>query len=421
MSRSSHYLIVGAGLSGLLLAVRLGQAGHRVEVVERSGDPRLVPPNEVAALNLALDVRGLDAIEQAGLGEATVAHGVAMHGRMLHRLDGPPSYQPFGDGTGAVLTSVSGAVVRGLLLDAAEESPDVTVRFEHEVVDVDATAPSVEIEVGDSTQTLVADAVIGADGVWSTVRSTLSPNDPLAVGSEYIVLTIPPTPAGEHRLDAGALHIWPSDTVTLTALPNADGSFNATAVWPTGRTEINRAAINQHLVEAFGPLGVAASEIAALGAAPFRSIRNETWHDDDRVLLIGAAAHATVPFHGQHANAALEDVTVLIEDPSFQRFVKRRKRETDLLAELALDRHMVVRDRFVSAALLAQPARRQWLYRLFPSLLEPIYTLTTFSRLAYGDAVRQSRRVNRLLLAVAFTTIAVVVALILLTVVSLVS
>lgn len=51
-------ILIGAGLTGSLLAAYLGRRGYRVEVFERRPDPRVDGSERGRSINLALSERG---------------------------------------------------------------------------------------------------------------------------------------------------------------------------------------------------------------------------------------------------------------------------------------------------------------------------------------------------------------------------
>src|SRR5690606_585662 len=130
----------------------------------------------------------------------------------------------------------------------------------------------------------------------------------------YKELHLPPAADGSHRLQRDALHIWPRGGFMLIALPNLDGSFTVTLFLPMEGDDDSFAALDSpEQVQAFfqrwfpdvlqqipdllqqyqqNPVG----RMVTLYAKP--------WHIGSQALLLGDAAHAIVPFHGQGMNCA---------------------------------------------------------------------------------------------------------------------
>ena len=129
--------IVGAGLAGCLLATLLARRGIDVTVYERREDPRVTAPERGRSINLAISARGLEALAQVGLRELSLSRALPMHGRMVHSRDGQQSFRPYSaDGTQAI-NSISRAELNLALLEVAERTPGVCVRFGHRLSELD--------------------------------------------------------------------------------------------------------------------------------------------------------------------------------------------------------------------------------------------------------------------------------------------
>ena len=136
------------------------------------------------------------------------------------------------------------------------------------------------------------------------------------------------------------------------------------------------------------------------------TIKCSPWHHRDRLLLLGDAAHAIVPFYGQGMNCAFEDCTELdacIDAAApdwgrvFDTFFQRRKPNTDAIADMAVEHYIEMRDRVADPHFLLQKQIEQELARRFPQHFTPIYSLVTFQRLPYAYARQQSRLHERIL------------------------
>ena len=88
MNKQDKILIVGAGLCGSLLALRLGQRGYKVEVYESRPDLRKVDISAGRSINLALSNRGLKALRLCGMEEKAREICIPMYGRLMHDKEG---------------------------------------------------------------------------------------------------------------------------------------------------------------------------------------------------------------------------------------------------------------------------------------------------------------------------------------------
>jgi kynurenine 3-monooxygenase len=205
-----------------------------VEVVERRQDPRRTGKAEGRSINLALSTRGLHALDQVGLKEAILAIAVPMRGRRMHAVDGTLTFQPYGTEPHQQIWSMSRGVLNQTLVEAAEAA-GARVRFGQRVTGVDAADGIVHVEdaLTGAPSSLQGDLVLGADGAFSAVRSTLQRGDRFDYSQAYLAhgykeLSIPAGQSGSFPLDPHALHIWPRGGFMMIALPNQEGSFTCT-------------------------------------------------------------------------------------------------------------------------------------------------------------------------------------------------
>ena len=100
-------IIVGAGLCGTLLAIRMAQRGFQVVVYERRPDMRKGVEDAGRSINLALSSRGLMALERAGIKETVLKECIPMRGRMIHPLGGNPFLSKYSGRAEDYINSVS--------------------------------------------------------------------------------------------------------------------------------------------------------------------------------------------------------------------------------------------------------------------------------------------------------------------------
>jgi len=410
--------IVGAGLAGALLACYLGRAGRRVDVYEKRPDPRLGPPERGRSINLALSVRGIFALRELGLADDVLRDGVLMRGRMIHARNGALAFQPYGKDDNEALHSVSRAGLNRFLVEAAARQPSVRLFFDHRCTGLDHDG-AVEFLDGKQTPVTVdAAAVVGADGAYSAVRSSMQRHDGFNYSQDYLThgykeLSIPAGPNGAHRMEPNALHIWPRGTFMMIALPNRDGSFTVTLFWPFEgpnsfavlKTEADVLAFfRDQFADAVPLISDLSSEFLTNPTGSLVTIRCRPWRVG-RAVLVGDACHAVVPFLGQGMNAAFEDCTVLhrclVEagwdwERAAVRYEDLRRPHTDVLADLCVTNFVEMRDRVASPLFVLGKRLAVLLHALLPRWYLPLYTLIEFSRVPYADAVRRTRAQNRL-------------------------
>ncbi|UCF69546.1 MAG: FAD-dependent monooxygenase [Acidobacteriota bacterium] len=402
------------------MAILLGRAGYEVELCERRADPREDRAPEGRSINLALSTRGLYALERAGVLEPVLALATPMRGRMIHDEQGALTFQPYGPLPEHAIHSVSRAELNRLLIAAADQLENVRIRFEHKCVEVDLERPAVTLEHGPSGEPLVAeaDAVIGADGAFSALRSVMQRQERFSFEQAYLdhgykELTIPPGPGGQHRMEPNALHIWPRGGFMMIALPNLDGSFTCTLFWPFegphGFAAVSDERKLRQLFESTFPDALALmptliEDYFQNRTGSLVTIRCRPWRCEGKALLLGDSAHAVVPFYGQGANAAFEDCALLADaierhdgrlEQAFAEFETQRKRHVDALSELALANYVEMRDHTASRWFVFRKKLEQLAHFLLPSWYVPLYTMVTFTRIPYGEARRRAARQAR--------------------------
>jgi kynurenine 3-monooxygenase len=432
-----RFTIVGAGLAGPLLACHLARAGYAVDLYEKRPDPRTGEQDAGRSINLALSVRGIDALREVGLADAVLRDAIPMRGRMIHDRHGRLTFQPYGKDDSESINSVSRAGLNVTLLNAAEQYPAVRCHFRQRCTGIDLHTTTLELAdeaTGQATRP-PCERVVGADGVYSAVRAAVQKHGRFDYSQEYLShgykeLTIPPGPHGEHLLEKHALHIWPRQAFMMIALPNRDGSFTCTLFYPfegpssfaSLRTDDDVTRLFEaQFPDAVPLMPTLEEDFRNNPTGPLVTVRCRPWHVDGRVVLLGDACHAVVPFLGQGMNAAFEDCTVLGEclkrhapdwEQAFRAFEARRKEHTDALAGLCVDNFLEMRDRVSSRTFLLRKKAEVFLHRLFPRWYLPLYTLVTFTRTPYADAVRRVRRQDRIvqtILGVVFVLVLFVV------------
>jgi len=88
MTKKENILIIGAGLCSALLALRLGQRGYNVRVIEMRPDLRKVDISAGRSINLAFSDRGIKAMRLAGIQDKVEPLCIPMNGRMIHDNEG---------------------------------------------------------------------------------------------------------------------------------------------------------------------------------------------------------------------------------------------------------------------------------------------------------------------------------------------
>lgn len=427
MKQQDKIIIVGAGLCGTLLAVRLAQRGFKVALYEKRWDMRKKRVDVGRSINLALSDRGLLALEQAKLKEAVLKGCIPMRGRMIHPLGESPFISPYSGRSEDYINSVSRPGLNMILLDAAEGYENIEIKFDASIVDVDLKAAKIQFKDADGNMhSDEGQLVIGTDGAGSVVRRSMMKHTSELLFNYsqeflkhgYKELSILPSATGDWQLEKEVLHIWPRGDFMVIALPNLDGSFTLTMFHPFG-TDIGFDKLKSKeeiakFFEAYYPtllpyIPHLQEEYAENPVGNLGTIKCYPWQAFGKGLLMGDAAHAIVPFYGQGMNSSLEDVRVFNEildeygtdwDKVFTVFQEARKENADAIADLAIDNFYEMRDYVDDMAFIRKRKVEMQLEQQFPDYYSK-YSLVTFRpELSYHEAMQRGRLQDKLLLRI---------------------
>lgn len=416
--------LVGAGLAGSLLSIYLAKRGYAVDIFERRPDMRKVDIGGGRSINLALSTRGLYALKDVGVYDRIMDIAIPMKGRMIHPLNGETTLQRYGRDDTEVIYAASRSRLNMALMDEAEKYPGVRFHFNQKCTGVNFGTG--ELRVFDATTgartSFRSHTVIGTDGSASAVRSEMQRSRRFNYSQHYLdygykELTIPPGPDGTWLLEKHALHIWPRGTYMLIALPNIDGSFTCTFFFPFEGPESFETLDTPEKMQKFFKAQFPDVTMLMTGlrdeffgnpTGAMVTVKCSPWSADGKVLLLGDAAHAIVPFFGQGMNCAFEDCTYLDEylaeadgatfpspddkwNTVFRKFEGMRKENTDAIADLAVENFVEMRDLVVQPKFQLKKKVEQELQRRFPERFVPKYSMVTFHRIPYAVALSRGR------------------------------
>jgi kynurenine 3-monooxygenase len=394
--------IVGAGPTGALLAILLARRELEIELYESRPDPRGVPAGSGRSINLALADRGIHALKAAGVFDGLASALLPMRGRLIHYENGDTAFQPYGQRPNEVIYSVSRHRLNQALIDVAAGRPGVQLHFQHRLEAADFTAQTAQIRDLESDRLLAVpmQPLLATDGAGSAVRREMSAQkfiqaSEIDLEHGYKELSIPAGPQGSFRMANDALHIWPRGNFMLIALPNDDGSFTATLFLPKLGTSSfaslrDAGSIDEFLARNFPDAHeVMPNALAEFSTHPvgfLGTVAAHPWHALGAATLIGDAAHAMVPFHGQGMNCCFEDCiefdACVARHASWERvfaeFGAARKPNTGAIATMALENYMEMRESVADPKFQLQQALSLELERRFPQCFIPRYSMVMF-------------------------------------------
>jgi len=316
MSARQPILIAGGGIGGLALALALAKHNHPSVVLERQqefvplGAGIQIGPNGMRvlrALGLAETLRPF-----AGVPEAIVVHA-GSSGRVLTRL---PLGTWIANRHGAPYWVAHRGDLHRVLLDATAADPRITIRTGFDVVSVS------EIEAGvtaadRSGATETGRALIGADGLWSTVRQSF-PGMPAPefAGATAMRTVIPAADAG--RLAIPAVGLWLNPQAHVVHYPVRGGSEIAVVViareaWQ-GRewdAEADASTLLAQLASFHPDLTAVLRDVGSWRKWALHRLPPLPAWINGRLALLGDAAHPMLPYLAQGGALAIKDAVVL--------------------------------------------------------------------------------------------------------------
>jgi len=447
MPSSQPILLIGAGLAGSLLAVLLAKQGFPVVVAERRSDPRAKGYIGGRSINLALSVRGITALRDAGIADQVLADALPMPGRIMHPENLTDAtgegtvFQPYSQDPADAILSVSRGGLNIALLDAAEQTPGVKLLFDHRCTGVDLDNAKAIFDTPDGEVALQGRVLMGADGAFSAVRQAMQMTDRFDYSQHYLDAgykelhipapqDLPDLPAGVaerfngYAMDPKGLHIWAGrggGASMMIALPNPDKSFTCTLFWPFvdpaggghGFHSVEalddagvRAFFNKHYPDTRWLMPTLEADFRRNPTSSLVTVRCEPWRRGQS-LILGDAAHAIVPFFGQGMNAAFEDCRILSEmieaangdiEGVMDPFWKSRVANANAIADMAIANFKEMREKVADAKFLYHKKVEQAIHAALgqdmPERATPLYNLVSFTNVPYAEAMQRGRALD---------------------------
>ena len=411
---SKKITIVGAGLVGSLLSIYLAKRGYHVNVFERRADMRKAKLYAGKSINLALSDRGWKGLEGVGIADEIRKIAIPMYGRAIHHKDGSTAYQPYGKDNQAIY-SVSRAEINMRLMDLAEQQPNVEIHFNERCTTIERNKLNAHFENAESQKASVvqSDLLFGADGAFAASRLNMQLTTDLFEYNQHYIeagykeLIIPAGENGSFLLEKNALHIWPRGSFMMIALPNMDGNFTCTLFLPfegeksfanLKTPEQIKAFFETEFADAVPLMPTYIDDFIKNPTSSLVTVKCFPWTFDNKIAVIGDAAHAIVPFYGQGMNCGFEDCVVLndlierydttsnetnVFEAAWAKILSEyqtlRKPDADAIANLAIMNFIEMRDKTADPKFLLQKKIEAGFSKKYPEKWIPLYSMVTYS------------------------------------------
>lgn len=330
--------IVGAGIAGLVAALTMSRAGAHVQIFEKAEE--LI---EIGA-SIQLSPNATKILQTLGLESELSKHWIEPHSvkltdaQTLRIIAEVPIAELAKNSWGAPYAVLRRADLQHVLHQAVVADENCTL---HLASSLNFDGPNRLLNDVAGKMGVKPDLIIGADGVWSSVRKVM----PLTGHQKFGNYN-----AWRFNADLSARAHLPPEISSSRSIHVLMGASNHTAIYPAddnGNSNVifvtrdkNDKPETIKFDKAISRYDMHANAIhmlqsaKELGCWPINQVTDGTWNNGRDMVLIGDAAHAMMPFSAQGAAMAIEDgylLSKMVTDSPYQisdmlqKFEKKRK------------------------------------------------------------------------------------------------
>ena len=325
MNERGGVIVAGGGIGGLAAALALSRAGWNTRLLERS------PAFGEVGAGIQLGPNVVKILLGWGLGDALKAVAAlperlrvrsALSGKLLGTL---PLGRAMAQRYGAPYATLHRADLHGILSAAVRRQTDVATHLARPLQSFSQTALAVSVQTAHWPE-IECDALIGADGLWSTVRQQLLRDGPPRRTGHLAYRALLRQSQLPDRLRTQDVTAWLGPRMHLVHYPVRGGEWLNVVAIVQGQTtddaglknDWDHSATKADLLAALGATCIEVQDmVQAIDAwrlwvlydrAPMSGAGE---HAQGRVALLGDAAHPMRPYLAQGAGMAIEDAAEL--------------------------------------------------------------------------------------------------------------
>lgn len=312
-----HFLIAGGGIGGLAAALGLARKGYRSVVLEQA-----TQLGEIGA-GIQIGPNAFHAFDYLGVGDEARAkavyidHLVLMDAVKDEQIAAIPLDEPFRKRFGNPYAVVHRADLHGVLLDACRASDLIELRTSASVEGYrqDGTSVTATLRGG---ETVTGSALIGADGLWSNIRTQVIGDGAPRVSGHTTFRSVIPTEQMPEELRWNAATLWAGPKCHIVHYPLKGGTmynlvvtYHNDAAEPVAGKPVTKDVVRQgfeHIADRPKQIIERGENWKLWVLCDREPVRN--WVDG-RVVLLGDAAHPMLQYLAQGACMAMEDAVNL--------------------------------------------------------------------------------------------------------------
>jgi salicylate hydroxylase len=328
-ARSRQIVIAGAGIAGLTAALAFSARGFPVRLFEQAKQLQPAGSGLQLSPNATRILRRLGVLDRLLPNAVRPEAVVLKDAKSLRELARVPLGQAAEQRWGAPYLVAHRADLQAALTEEVAGRPDIELVTGARVTGIAADPRSVTatVEIDGETRPVAGGLLVGADGVWSSVRAELAGRDAAFTKSRFSGrLAWRATVAVDSAAWRAFAEIGAAGCVTtflhsgfhMVAYPVSKGrTVNLAAFTKGERIAEGWSGHADPSILSNAMQGTAATlvKLAALAgpwtAFPMHTVRQQRWMVPQGIALIGDAAHAMTPFAAQGAAMGIEDASML--------------------------------------------------------------------------------------------------------------